>query len=326
MKVVFFHNAKLPVLKYGGIERILYWHMVELVKQGHEVVYIGHPESQVQDKGIQLIPFDPKTDPDFEHYLPENLDILHLSINATVKSGAPHLVTVHGNGQVGETFPENSVFVSKKHAEIHGSDQFIHNALDLDEYPYNGPQSNTKWNKFAFLAKASWRVKNLNHCLKAIKYTKKHLDILGGRTFWPSRYVKSHGQVGGEEKIKLLSQCDALLFPVRWHEPFGLAMIEAMALGLPVIGSPYGSLPEIIKPHVGVTCQTFEEFQEVVNSNRPSFFKSDEIRGYVEEKFAIKDYTRKYLELYRQVTKKIPLSPSRPSLVGEKRAEELLPF
>ena len=54
MKVVFFHNVKLPVLKYGGIERILYWHMVELVKQGHKVVYIGHPESQVQDKGIEL--------------------------------------------------------------------------------------------------------------------------------------------------------------------------------------------------------------------------------------------------------------------------------
>tara|TARA_Y100001954_G_scaffold76903_1_gene84428 strand:- start:1363 stop:2346 length:984 start_codon:yes stop_codon:yes gene_type:complete len=327
MKVVFFHNVKLPVLKYGGIERILYWHMVELVKQGHKVVYIGHPESQVQDKGIELIPFDPKKDPDFEHYLPENLDILHLSVNAPVKSSVPYLITVHGNGQIGEVFPENSVFVSKKHAEIHGSDQFIHNALDLDEYPYIGrSKDKLEWKKFAFLAKASWRVKNLNHCVKAIKETKKHLDILGGRTFWPSRYVKSHGQVGGEEKLKLLSQCDALLFPVRWHEPFGLAMIEAMALGLPVIGSPYGSLPEIIKPNVGVTCQTFEEFQEVVNSQRPHFFDPDEIRGYVEERFAIKDYTRKYLELYRQVTKKIPLSPSAPTLQGGKRAEDLLPF
>ena len=103
-------------------------------------------------------------------------------------------------------------------------------------------------------------------------------------------------------------------------------MIEAMALGLPVIGSPYGSLPEIIKPNVGVTCQTFEEFQEVVNSQRPHFFDPDEIRGYVEEKFSIKDYTRKYLELYRQVTKKIPLGPSAPTLQGGKRAEELLPF
>ncbi len=35
MKIVFHHEHVLPVIKYGGIERIIYWHMLELVKQGH---------------------------------------------------------------------------------------------------------------------------------------------------------------------------------------------------------------------------------------------------------------------------------------------------
>ena len=103
----------------------------------------------------------------------------------------PYLLSVHGNGKIGETFPKNSVFTSKKHAELHGSDQFVHNALNLEEYIYHGrSREKLQWKKFAFLAKASLKEENLNHCVKAIKNTRKHLDILGGRVFWPSKYKK----------------------------------------------------------------------------------------------------------------------------------------
>ena len=40
--------------------------------------------------------------------------------------------------------------------------------------------------------------------------------------------------------------CHALLFPIDWPEPFGLAMIEAMACGTPVIAYPFGSVPEVV--------------------------------------------------------------------------------
>ena len=32
----------------------------------------------------------------------------------------------------------------------------------------------------------------------------------------------------------------ALLFPVKWHEPFGLALIESLYFGNPVFGTPFG--------------------------------------------------------------------------------------
>ena len=41
------------------------------------------------------------------------------------------------------------------------------------------------------------------------------------------------------------SSC-ALLNPLQWAEPFGLAMIEALATGTPVVAPPVGSAPEIV--------------------------------------------------------------------------------
>lgn len=42
--------------------------------------------------------------------------------------------------------------------------------------------------------------------------------------------------------------CDALVMPSRW-EAFGLAAVEAMRNGMPVIASRQGALPEIVRPN-----------------------------------------------------------------------------
>lgn len=56
------------------------------------------------------------------------------------------------------------------------------------------------------------------------------------------RYV---GEVGDEKK-ELFARAAALLMPIRWPEPFGLVMTEAMACGTPVIAYPEGAAPEIV--------------------------------------------------------------------------------
>lgn len=323
MKCVFFHPSALPVYGYGGTERILFWHMVELVRQGHKVVYIGHRDSKVQDYGIELIPFDP--DPaKWKKLLPAGTDIVHFPFNAEIED-VPSINTVHGNGQPGEVLKKNSVFVSRKHAEIHGSDQYVHNAVDFNEYPFQ-PKQKREWNRFLFLAKASWKVKNLKHSVTACRKNNKHLEVAGGHWFGLSRFIHNHGMVSGEKKLQLIRNCDALLFPVRWHEPFGIAVIEAMSQGLPVIGSSYGSLPELISSQSGYITKNYAELFQLLKENHSADFDPEIIRKYAENNFNIALYTQKYLDLYVKIIRGESLNSSPPVYQFNNRAEDLLPY
>jgi glycosyltransferase involved in cell wall biosynthesis len=325
MKIVFSHEGVLPVIGYGGIERILFWHMTELARMGHKVILIGNSKSKVSEYGIELIPVLGNFSLEWIKYIPADADIIHLSYNYRVPGKIPTIITVHGNGQVGEIFDKNAVFVSKKHAEIHGSDQYIHNAIDFKEYPYV-PKIKREWNSFLFLAKASWSVKNLRAAVKAARSTRKHLHVAGGRWFGISRFVHNHGIVGGEEKMKIMRSCDFMTFPVRWHEPFGIAVIEAMSQGLPVIGSPYGSLPELIPAEAGFIVKNQTELENFIKNDQSKKFNPDVIRKYVEKNFNITKHAESYLALYEKVISGVELNKSNPSWQFKQRPEELLPF
>jgi glycosyltransferase involved in cell wall biosynthesis len=54
------------------------------------------------------------------------------------------------------------------------------------------------------------------------------------------------GEASESEKLALLGEAKALLNPLRWAEPFGLVMTEALACGTPVIACPRGAAPEIV--------------------------------------------------------------------------------
>lgn len=324
MKIVFVHMGVLPVKTYGGTERIMFWHMCELAKLGHKVVLIGNKESDVKRFGIELIALDKSEESKWPTLVPKDADIVHLQYNWKEKLSVPHINTVHGNGQPGEVFYKNTVFVSKRHAEIHNAKAFIHNAIALEEYPYE-PPTEKKWEKFLFLAKASWRVKNVKHAVKVCKKNKKHIYIAGGKVFSFSKYVHNEGMVGGEKKMSLLRNTDALIFPVRWEEPFGIAIIEAMSQGRPVIGSPYGSLKELITSETGIICHNYEELEKAV-SGWENKFNPDIIRKYVEDNFSVVDYTKKYLECYERVITGQSLNDSEPVFKGPNRAEDLLPY
>lgn len=54
------------------------------------------------------------------------------------------------------------------------------------------------------------------------------------------------GEADAVAKRALLAGARCLLFPVRWEEPFGMVMIEAMACGTPVVALRGGSVPEVV--------------------------------------------------------------------------------
>ncbi|MCR9205053.1 MAG: glycosyltransferase [Halobacteriovoraceae bacterium] len=321
MKIVFQHFGVLPVKKYGGIERILFWHMKELARRGHQVVLFAEKGSEVEQYGIEFHETPADMD-EFERQIPADTDIVHLTYTYSLKRDFPTLINIQGNGQIGETFPLNTVFVSKKHAENHGSDCFIYNALDLEEYPYEDREYECK--NLLFLAKGSWKVKNLKDCVWLAKKSKKKLHIAGGRTLIPSRFVKSYGFVGGEEKRQILKTTDALLFPVRWHEPFGIAIIEAMAHGSPVFGTPYGSLSELINKKVGGVFSNREDLLSFLKEENS--FSRSEIRKYIEENFSIARLTDQYITLYEKIISGETLNKNAPTWQPKVPPLELLPF
>jgi glycosyltransferase involved in cell wall biosynthesis len=58
--------------------------------------------------------------------------------------------------------------------------------------------------------------------------------------------VRFVGEVGGSAKHALFAHARGLLMPIRWDEPFGMVVVEALACGTPVIAFPEGAIPELI--------------------------------------------------------------------------------
>jgi glycosyltransferase involved in cell wall biosynthesis len=63
---------------------------------------------------------------------------------------------------------------------------------------------------------------------------------------WLGGDVEYLGEVGGPDKYALLGDAVCLLNPIAWPEPFGMVMVEALACGTPVVGTPCGAAPEIV--------------------------------------------------------------------------------
>jgi len=59
--------------------------------------------------------------------------------------------------------------------------------------------------------------------------------------------VRYLGEVGGAAKQRLFASARGLLMPIRWCEPFGMVMVEALSAGTPVIAFSEGAAPEIVE-------------------------------------------------------------------------------
>lgn len=68
--------------------------------------------------------------------------------------------------------------------------------------------------------------------------------------------------VAGRDKARLIAGAAGLLFPIQWEEPFGLAMVEAMASGTPVVATPRGAAVEVVDE--GVTGFLAAEVEDLV--------------------------------------------------------------
>ena len=112
--------------------------------------------------------------------------------------------------------------------------------------------------------------------------------------------VEYIGQVGGADKAELLARAEALVNPIRWPEPFGLVMIEAMACGTPVIAFRRGSVPEVMVQ--GVTGFVVEDVAEAEEAlGRVPTLSRWACRNTFVERFGAVRMATYYLAVYRKL-------------------------
>lgn len=183
----------------------------------------------------------------------------------------------------------------------------IHHGIDASLYPVQ----EGKREYLSFLGRIA-PAKGTHQAIEIAKKSGIPLKIAGEvqpsyKSYWETvvkpmvdgKFIEYVGEVGMEEKIELLSNSLAMVFPVQWDEPFGLVLIEAMACGTPVLATPRGSVREVVKE--GVSGYVRESTAELAECARDLKIPARTIRGYMEELFSVQRMTRDYINLYAEI-------------------------
>lgn len=313
MKILIANNCKIPVFKYGGTERVIWDLGRHLTELGHSVAFLVAKGSKCDFAEV----YEFKKNQPLEAQIPSGFDIIHFQFNPKEDFDFPFVVTEHSNHDLKNPMSRNTIFLTKDHAMRHGSDQYVYNGLDWRSY--GSVDFSAKRSNFHFLGKAARPDKNIQGAIDVARMAKVKLDVLGGYRLNINRHfrltlsqsVSFHGMVGGAEKFKLLNHSKGLIFPVTWHEPFGLAITESLYFGCPIFGTPYGSLPELTPDDCGFLSDSCSSLAEAILTRH---FDPYACHEFAASRFGVKQMTLGYLEKYQQVLDGQTLNKERPYL------------
>jgi glycosyltransferase involved in cell wall biosynthesis len=185
----------------------------------------------------------------------------------------------------------------------------IPNPVEVDDYPL----VEDKDDYVVFMARFS-RVKGADAAIRAAQAAGVRIILAGpvhdvDRDYF-SRCVEpllDHPDVeridavGGDEKAQLLGHARALLSPVDWEEPFGLAPVEAMACGTPVIAYPRGALRETVADgETGYLVENEDALADAIA--RADSLDPARCRRHVVENFSVETVSAMYEEAFKAAT------------------------
>jgi glycosyltransferase involved in cell wall biosynthesis len=326
----------VPPKLYGGTERVISWLTEELVALGQEVVLFASGDSQTSAKLEACWPKALRLDgsvrdPNALHMAmleqvrqrAQDFDLMHFHLDyypfsLFSRQSVPFVTTFHGRLDLPEhqvvfaTFSSIPVIsiseAQRRPVPGAGWIRTIHHGLPerlLMPQPVRPAY-------FAFLGRISPE-KGVDRAIWIAKARGVPLKIAAkidaaDRDYFESEILKLLtppdveyiGEISDGEKASFLSGAIALLAPIAWPEPFGLALIEAMACGTPVIAFNSGSVPEIIED--GLTGFVVEDEKEaLLATDRLSRLSRGAIRRRFEERFTARRMAREYLAVYRSL-------------------------
>ena len=325
----------VPPTGYGGIELVVSLLADGLVDAGHDVTLFASGDSLTKGRLSAVFPTAPteligRTMPDLRHAIScydraDEFDVIndHTGMLGASLGGlvdTPVLHTVHGPldtreaqevyGRIAKVAPEVSLISLSENQRKPMPDlpwaATIPNAIDLSIYPCKPHRGDY----LLFLGRMS-HDKGAHRAIAVAMGLGIPLRMAGKRREVKERqyfaeFVEPHvghgveylGEVTHGEKVELLQDARATLFPIEWEEPFGLVMIESMACGTPVIATRHGAVPEVIEDgRSGIVVDTYRQMGEALDD--ADALDPIECRRYVEERFAPERMVDDYVTAYR---------------------------
>lgn len=338
MKILIPVDPEFPVppILYGGVERLVDGLVTGYTRSGHQVYLLANPDSTAKDavsifkwKGLKsrgvwnilrnawkLWAVSRRVKPDVIHSFGRLLYTYPLLLTSTVP-----VVMTYGRRISPKSTKAASILGGERmhftsaagHMLNHLPDRskftVVYNFTDVN---YFVPDDALPKEHLMFLGRIE-DIKGTKECIEAALALNEKLIIAGniqpGHDEYFNQYVKPYldhplieyvGPVNDEQKRYYLQRCKAFLFPIKWEEPFGIVMAEAMACGTPVVGFRRGSVPEVVTE--GVTGfivddvpQMIEAVKRIVNIDRNA------VRKDCVERFSLERITCDYLELFDRI-------------------------
>jgi glycosyltransferase involved in cell wall biosynthesis len=329
----------VPPSLYGGTERVVAWLTEELVRRGHEVTLFASGDSRTSARlrppcarALRLNPDRP--DPIAVHVIElgqiaaraREFDIIHAHVDYLAFPfgrllSVPVVHTLHGRLDLSHLMHVLAEFREVSLVSISDAQRSptaalglnwvatVHHGLPTRVVPAGGGHGGY----LAFLGRISPE-KRPDLAIAVAKLLGLPLRIAAkvdpvdqayfAREIVPLMnhpLVEYIGEIADDVKWDFLGDALCLIFPIDWPEPFGLAMIEAMACGTPVVARPCGSVPEIVQEGVnGFLADTVDELAAAVK--RVDVIDRDECRRHTVERFSVEAMADRYEAVYRRLT------------------------
>jgi len=325
----------VPPKYYGGTERVVSYLTEALVSLGHHVTLYASGDSATSAKlrpicrsALRLD--ESSIDGHADHVLlaetvlqeSGEFDIVHSHIDYGAypllrRMDTPHVTTLHGRLDIPNLQNLYREFNDQPLISISNRQRLPLSWANWQATVYHGiPEKlyslNEKAGRYlAFLGRISPE-KRVDDAIEVAKRAGIPLKIAAkvdktDREYFEAivkpllhKGVEFIGEISELEKREFLGNAMALLFMIDWPEPFGLAMIESLACGTPVIARRRGSVPEIVDH--GVTGFVVEDRDDARKAIRQiGQLSRKRCRDVFEERFSATRMARNYLAVYKKL-------------------------